>query len=199
LYRPGLSEFCGGDVLMRRDALVKAGGFDENLIAGEEPELCRRLRSAGYGILHIDSPMTGHDLEITRLSQYWTRATRAGYAYAEVSERFRLSKDPFWASDRRRNTIRGSFWIISLLVSAVAGFFVGVLPFVLWLSVLLFALMRSAWKARWKNASPSVLLLYGLHSHFQQVPIFLGQLKYELSKRRKEAQRLIEYKGRPVG
>jgi cellulose synthase/poly-beta-1,6-N-acetylglucosamine synthase-like glycosyltransferase len=199
LYRPGLSEFCGGDVLMRRDALVKAGGFDEKLIAGEEPELCRRLRSAGYGILHIDSPMTGHDLEITRLSQYWTRATRAGYAYAEVSERFRLSKDPFWASDRRRNTIRGSFWIISLLVSVVAGFFVGVLPFVLWLSVLHFALMRSAWKARWKNASPSVLLLYGLHSHFQQVPIFLGQLKYELSKRRKEAQRLIEYKGRPVG
>jgi glycosyltransferase involved in cell wall biosynthesis len=198
MYRAGLSEFCGGDVLMRRDALVKTRGFDETLIAGEEPELCRRIRNLGYGILHIDCPMTGHDLEILRWSQYWKRATRAGYAYASVSEKFRMSADPFWTADRRRNMMRGSFWGVSFIVSVVASLWAGVLPFVLWLSILLLASIRSAWKARWKGASPGVLLLYGLHSHLQQLPILFGQLQFQLGKRRKKAQRLIEYKGRPV-
>ena len=69
--------------------------------------------------------MTGHDLQITRWSQYWKRATRAGHAYAEVSERFRKSEDPFWTSDRRRNLMRGGFWIISLIVAVVASGFFG--------------------------------------------------------------------------
>jgi GT2 family glycosyltransferase len=194
IYPPGLTEFCGGDVLMRREALLETGGFDEGLIAGEEPELCRRLRARGYGILHIDHPMTGHDLQITRLSQYWKRATRAGHAYAEVSQRFRDTEDPFWASDRRRNFLRGSFWILSLAIAISASVKFGFLPGALWLSLLLLLSVRSGWKVRWKRASPWVLLLYGLHSHLQQVPILIGQLQYELSRRRGKTLKLIEYK-----
>jgi glycosyltransferase involved in cell wall biosynthesis len=196
VYPPGLTEFCGGDVLMRRMVLVETGGFDERLIAGEEPELCRRIRSRGYVILHIDHPMTGHDLQITRWSQYWKRATRAGHAYAEVSERFRNSADPFWTSDRRRNLTRGSWWLVSLAAAIAASIFFGVLPVALWLALLLLLSLRSAWKARWKRAAPGILLLYGFHSHLQQVPILVGQLQYELSKRRKKTQKLIEYKER---
>lgn len=198
IYPPGATEFCGGDVMMRRKILVETGGFDERLIAGEEPELCRRIRAQGYGILHIDHPMTKHDLQITHWSQYWKRATRAGHAYAEVSERFRNSEDAFWTSDRRRNMIRGSCWLVSLAVAIAASIFFGVLPIALWLALLLLLSVRSAWKARWKRATPGVLLLYGFHSHLQQVPIFVGQLQYELSKRQKRAQKLIEYKQRPA-
>ena len=96
IYPPGITEFCGGDALMRRAVLEQVGGFDETLIAGEEPEMCRRIRSHGWKIRHIDFPMTGHDLAMTKWSQYWRRATRAGYAYAEVSQRFRGSGLPFW-------------------------------------------------------------------------------------------------------
>jgi glycosyltransferase involved in cell wall biosynthesis len=199
VYPPGLAEFCGGDVLMRRKVLVETGGFDERLIAGEEPELCRRIRARGYGILHIDCPMTGHDLQITRWSQYWKRATRAGHAYAEVSERFRNSEDPFWTSDRRRNILRANCWIVSLAAAIAASVLFGVLPIALWFGLLLLLSARSAWKARWKRATPGVLLLYGLHSHLQQVPIFVGQLQYELSKRRKRSLKLIEYKQRHAG
>jgi glycosyltransferase involved in cell wall biosynthesis len=194
IYRPGFTEFCGGDVLMRRKALVETGGFDEGLIAGEEPELCRRMRALGYRVLHIDHPMTGHDLQITRWSQYWKRATRAGHAYAEVSERFRGSDDPSWSRDRIRNIMLGTFWFLSLATALAAGVRFGVVPLALWFALLLLLSVRSAWKARWKGASPWVLLLYGIHSHLQQVPILVGQLQYELGKRLGRARKLIEYK-----
>jgi glycosyltransferase involved in cell wall biosynthesis len=194
IYTPGLTEFCGGDVLMQRKALLETGGFDEGMIAGEEPELCRRMRLLGYRILHIDHPMTGHDLQITRWSQYWKRATRAGHAYAEVSERFRNTGDPFWERDRRRNIMRGSFWILSLLTVIGAGFWYGPVATILWLALLLLFSMRSAWRARWKGSSPWSLALYGFHSQLQQVPILMGQLQYGMSKRRGQRQRLIDYK-----
>jgi glycosyltransferase involved in cell wall biosynthesis len=194
VYRPGFTEFCGGDVLMRRKALLEVGGFDEGLIAGEEPELCRRMRARGYRILHINHPMTGHDLQIARISQYWRHATRAGHAYAEVSELYRGSDDPSWASECRANLIRGGFWPISLAVAILAGIRFGFIPIALWLALLTLLSVRSAWKARWKAGSPLTLLLYGVHSQLQQVPILAGQLQYQLSKMRGKKQTLIEYK-----
>jgi hypothetical protein len=167
------------------------------LIAGEEPELCRRMRARGYRILHIDHPMTKHDLQITRVSQYWRRATRAGHAYAEVSERYRGSNDPSWASERRGNLIRGSFWPISLGVAILASTRFGLIPIVAWLALLPLLSVRSAWKARWKTGNQLTLLLFGFHSQLQQIPICVGQLQYELSKRRGRAKALIEYKGTP--
>ena len=62
---------------MRRTALAEVGGYDPGLIAGEEPALCRRLRARGYSIVHIEAPMTRHDLNMIRFSQYWRRAVRA--------------------------------------------------------------------------------------------------------------------------
>ncbi len=44
--QPGFSPYFGGDALVRREALEEVGGYNENLIAGEEPEMCRRMREA---------------------------------------------------------------------------------------------------------------------------------------------------------
>ena len=54
----GFSLFFGGDALVRREALSAVGGYNPLLIAGEEPDLCRRMRGLGYRILHVDEPMT---------------------------------------------------------------------------------------------------------------------------------------------
>jgi glycosyltransferase involved in cell wall biosynthesis len=195
VYAPGIVEFCGGDVLMRRDVLEQMNGYDGELIAGEEPELCRRMRAAGYHILHIDRPMTGHDLQMTRWSQYWRRATRAGHAFAEISERFRNTADPFWEDERRRNLIRGSFWIFSFLLGVVLSIALrSAWPFVLWVFMTTALALRSAWKSRWKSKDAVTLLLYGFHSHLQQVPICIGQLRYEFDRRRGARRKLIEYK-----
>jgi glycosyltransferase involved in cell wall biosynthesis len=195
VYAPGIAEFCGGDVLMRRRALEQVGGYDNELIAGEEPEMCRRMRARGYRILHIDHPMTGHDLQMTRLSQYWKRATRAGHAFAEISRRFRDSDDPAWETDRKRNLLRGIFWAASLAIALiVSALRFTLLPLALWSALLIALSLRSAWKSRWKSHDVVTLLLYGVHSHLQQIPICIGQLRYALDQRRGNRRALIEYK-----
>jgi GT2 family glycosyltransferase len=79
----GEARACGGDAMMRVEALEGVGGYDPTLIAGEEPELCVRLRARGWRILRIDAEMTLHDAAMTRFAQWWRRAKRAGHAYAE--------------------------------------------------------------------------------------------------------------------
>jgi glycosyltransferase involved in cell wall biosynthesis len=196
IYAPGFTEFCGGDVLMRRDALEGVQGYDVSLIAGEEPDLCRRLRAKGYRILHVDAPMTGHDLAMTRFRQYWRRAVRTGHAYAEVSRRYRNTDDPLWQKVRLHNLRHGIIWTVTPLLALIASLaWRTPWPAVLWLGALALLVARSAWKARWKSRDAVALLLYGAHSHLQHVPIMLGQIQFELDASRGRRRGLIEYKG----
>ena len=180
---------------MRRTVLAQVEGYDPGLIAGEEPELCRRLRALGYRIVHIDAPMTRHDLNMTRFNQYWRRAMRAGYAYAEVSSRFQGSADPMWLQESRGNVRRGGFWIAWLVAGLVLMILrsVWMLP---WLALLIALPVRSAWKARSRApGQKTLLLLYGFHSQLQQIPILIGQLRYFLNRHAGKQRTRIEYKG----
>lgn len=74
---------CGGIAMMRIQAIVRVGGFDASLIAGEEPELCLRLRRDGWKVKRVASDMAYHDMAMTQFRQWWRRAVRAGHAFAE--------------------------------------------------------------------------------------------------------------------
>lgn len=114
---PGEAESCGGDALMRRAALDEVAGYRSSMIAGEEPEMCYRLRARGWRVRRIDAEMTLHDAAISRIGQWWKRCRRAGYAYAEGAflhgrgaERFRV-----------RETLRALFWGVAIPALALAG------------------------------------------------------------------------------
>lgn len=79
----GEAQACGGDALFRVEALDQVGGYDESIIAGEEPELCLRLRERGWTVQRIGHDMTLHDAAIMRFGQWWRRTVRSGHAYAE--------------------------------------------------------------------------------------------------------------------
>jgi glycosyltransferase involved in cell wall biosynthesis len=195
IYPPGVAAFCGGDALFRRATLEATGGFDETLIAGEEPELCRRIIGLGQRILHVDRAMTGHDLAITRFSQYWRRATRAGYAYAEVSHRFAATGDPFWSAEAKRNRERALALILLCGAGTIASIASGS-PWPLLVTTLAFSglAVRTSWKARWKTDNALTLLLYGFHSQLQQIPIYAGQMRYRSNERQGRHASLVEYK-----
>lgn len=195
IYVPGTTDFCGGDALFRRDALVRSGGYNDSLIAGEEPELCARLRTLGYCIRHIDASMTGHDLAMQHWQQYWRRAERAGHAYAEISMLLKDSTTRLWSREAKRNLWHGGLMVAasaSLIMLVLSGAWIAV-------SVMLISavaiVLRSAWRSRWKSTQWFTLLVYGVHSHLQQVPILWGQLLYRQALRRGQSRRLIEYKG----
>jgi cellulose synthase/poly-beta-1,6-N-acetylglucosamine synthase-like glycosyltransferase len=193
--KPGITESCGGDALMRRTAFAESGGFDETLIAGEEPDLCRRMRQRGWRILQIDHPMTGHDLAMHSFWQYWRRSVRTGYAYAEVSARYQSTALPLWKEVARANrkralllasappaVIAASLLLKTLWPCALAGIFA------------VAVVLRTGERHRWKSPSWLTRLLYGIHSHVQQIPICLGQLQYAQDRRRSRRRELIEYK-----
>lgn len=79
----GRAKACGGDALIRTTALDEVGGYNPALIAGEEPEMCVRLRAKGWEVWRLDAEMTLHDAAMTRFSQWWKRTRRGGHAAAE--------------------------------------------------------------------------------------------------------------------
>ena len=191
----GIVEFCGGNALIRRHVLEEVGGYNELLIAGEEPEMCQRIRTRGYTILHIDQPMALHDLGIFRFSQYWQRTERGGHAYAEISTMFKNTAIPLWQHESRKNLFHATLLVILFVIGLFTSLFLTAW-WPLLISVGLFALLsiRSAWKARWKSTNKFTLFLYGLHSQFQHIPIAFGQLSYFYHRWRGKRRHLIEYK-----
>ncbi|WP_297573661.1 glycosyltransferase family 2 protein [uncultured Deefgea sp.] len=188
-YPAGETLFCGGDALFYRPALMAVAGFNSAVLAGEEPELCHRLRQAGGVILHIDHLMTQHDLAITHFDQYWQRAVRAGYAYLAVSQ----SCGSFWHDEVRHN-LRQTMIILLLLSTSLLLALVGIQGWGMPLLILLGLILRSAWRARWRSEQVLTLLLYGVHSWFEQLPVSWGIWRCWRDLQQKSPAPLIEYK-----
>ena len=102
----GEIDACGGDAMIRASVFRRAGGYDATLIAGEDPELCWRIRRNGGRIWRLARDMTLHDAALTRFGQWWKRQTRSGHAYAETVWRHREQADPA----RRRRLASFLFW-----------------------------------------------------------------------------------------
>lgn len=103
----GLAETCGGDALFRLAAFRAGNGFSPELIAGEEPDLCHRVRAAGWRIRRINHDMTVHDAAMTRFSQWWQRNRRSGYATAEALARRGRRNPRMW-----REVLSNLFWAL---------------------------------------------------------------------------------------
>ena len=185
----GEAAACGGDALMRVAAFQQVGGFDESLIAGEEPDLCLRLRRAGWRIRRIDAEMTLHDAAMLRFGQWWKRAVRAGHAYAEGAARHGRGPERHWVRERRRIL----FWGFGLpLVVAVGLVFCWPWPL---LALALYPLqaLRIAWRAR-RRVGSGLALAFGVACLAAKFPEFVGLLRYTLRRSGREPGRIIEYK-----
>ncbi|MHB8887110.1 MAG: glycosyltransferase family 2 protein [Methylovirgula sp.] len=121
---------CGGIAMMRVGAFKCAGGYRENMIAGEEPELCVRLRGAGWRVWRLDAEMALHDAAMTRLSQWWRRNVRSGYAFAQGAYLHGAPPERHWVWESRRAWLWG-LWLP--LFCLVIGFAFGPIGLTAWL------------------------------------------------------------------
>ncbi|MCQ0092933.1 glycosyltransferase family 2 protein [Roseovarius sp. M141] len=177
----GSARACGGDAMMRRAAIVAVGGYTEDLIAGEEPDLCLRLRAAGWGIWRLDAEMTRHDANITRISEWWRRTRRAGYAYAEGAARHGAPPERHWVAELRRALIWGLGLPVLILLAALIWW-----PAVVLLLIYPAQVIRLARRGGdWGWATFTVL------GKFAEAG---GALRYYIRRARRSRAQLIEYK-----
>lgn len=182
----GEVKYFAGDVMVRVDALSDVGGYRNDMIAGEEPELSVRLRQMGWRILCLDREMTLHDAAMTKFSQWWKRTKRGGYAFALGNHLHGGPPEYHW----RRETYR--IWVWGLLLPAIIFVgFVLVHPLCLWLALAYLAQFLRLY-VRHKNEEAAVmrsaLLVTG------KLPELLGQLQFHYDTMLGRTRRLIEYK-----
>jgi GT2 family glycosyltransferase len=186
-FQPGETPTCGGNAVMRVAAFRQANGFRAWLICGEEPELAVRLRQAGWRIWHLDTDMVLHDASLHRFSQWWTRALRGGYAYAQGAHLHGKPPERHWVAESR------SIWSWGLWIPL--GGILGILLIGPW-AVLAFLIypvqvVRIATKRGrptaidWLRASALVL---------GKFPEMLGQVKFTWALLRRMDSPIIEYK-----
>jgi GT2 family glycosyltransferase len=178
---------CGGIFMMRMIAMEEVDGFRDDLIAGEEPELCLRLRRKGWRIWRLDHEMTLHDAGMTRFKQWWLRAIRFGYASAQGAylhgtgpERYRI-----WESFRT--------WLWALIIPclcAIAVFMFGHLGFIIAL-IYPVQMLRLTLRNRGPIKDRAILAFFHTLARFPEI---LGQLKFLRDLLLKRKTRIIEYK-----
>jgi GT2 family glycosyltransferase len=183
----GEAKTCGGIAMFRASAFERVQGFRIDLIAGEEPELCVRVRALGWRVWRVVDEMALHDSAMLRFGQWWKRSLRAGHAFAQGAALHGASPE--------RHNVRESysawFWalgipIFALLATVLLGP-VGLLTFAVYpIQVVRLALRgRRSARENWLNAA---FLVIG------KFPGMLGQLQYFARRKLGRPSRLIEYK-----
>ena len=187
----GEAKACGGDSMMRVSALKKVGGFNPRLIAGEEPELCIRLRQNGGKILRIDAEMTWHDAQITRFSQWWKREIRNGHGYAEGAWLHGRSPERHWVKE----SLRSWFWALFLPLLAVISLFptkgLSILLLLMAYSLLAYRVYRMI---KIRGVADYDAVLYGLFCVLEKYPKLWGQIQFYISLVLKRQRTIVEYK-----
>ena len=182
----GEAAACGGDAVFRSDAFKAAGGYLNQLIAGEEPELCLRLRARGWKIWRLDAEMTRHDAAITRFSQWWKRTVRGGYAYAEIARLHKNSKFRIYAHE----TARAEVWGGLLPVLICLGTYIH--PAAL-LAILVYPLQVCR-IALGRGGDKSTAWSYAFFITVAKFAELQGVLKFYLRQLNGQSATLIEYK-----
>jgi len=186
----GSANACGGDALMRVAAIQQVSGYNPQVIAAEDDELCLRLRRAGWMVQRIDAEMTIHDAAMLRFGQWWKRATRCGYAYAQGAALHGAEPERHFVAQRGRVLLWGLLIPLILLTLAWPTQGWSLIGFVIYP----LQAFRIAWRNRRRPVSKSTALAYGISCMLAKFPECQGVATYHWRQWGKRPERIIEYK-----
>lgn len=176
----GQADSCGGDALVRVAAFDSVGGFRSDLVAGEEPEFCSRLRAAGWQIWRLNAAMTEHDARIYSLGQWMRRAMRSGFGYAQNSRLY------------GRQMASALLWGLALPLAVLGGASIAREPLLLLLLPIVLGLQ--AMRIAGREGFTSFAWRYGALLVIAKVGEAIGILRYLGASR---STRAYEYKTGP--
>jgi len=188
----GESKECGGDFVVRLDAMTEVGGFNPEIIAGEEPDLCFRLRKLGWKIERLPVNMTLHDANINSFSMWWKRVLRSGHAYMQNAH-LQYSDLGICAF---REVISIFLWgpfLLSMLAASLLFGFWFVILFLL--CIYIGQVVKIAcWVSKSRDVPPVWSLFYGMMTLIGKVPQFIGGVLYWYRTLLNSGFKIIEYK-----
>lgn len=184
----GDAKACGGDAMMRVKAFEAVGGYLNELIAGEEPELCVRLRKKGWKIRRLDAEMTLHDAAITKLSQWWKRNVRTGYAFAEGAYLHGAPPEMHWVKESRRSLVWGLLIPICALLFSIVSWWMALII------MLVYPLQIARLTIKNHQLSKPYPLKISFFSVLGKFAELLGKLRFNYIRLLKKSANLIEYK-----
>jgi len=112
----GIVDEFAGIVMLRSDVVREVGGYDETIVAGEEPEFGARIRAAGYTIERLGIFSSTHDIDMTSPAEWWRRSARAGKSYS-LTQGLSDDHSSMYASEIRRSLVWG---VVAPIVAIVA-------------------------------------------------------------------------------
>jgi GT2 family glycosyltransferase len=178
---------CGGNALMRVSAFIAVGGFLPTLIAGEEPEMCVRLRKKSWKVWHLGEQMMLHDANMTQFKQWWRRTMRAGYAFAEGAYLHGTAPEYHWVAESKRAWLWGFFIPLAIIVLALFK------PIWAILLLMVYPLqwLRLSLKSQHPFKTASLQAFFLTIGKFAEV---IGQVKFLLRRYSNKQGQIIEYK-----
>jgi glycosyltransferase involved in cell wall biosynthesis len=183
----GESRAFGGDVMIRADALKTVGGYREDMIAGEDPELGVRLRKAGWRIWRLGVDMTLHDAAMTHFAQWWKRILRSGYAFAHGAYLHGGLPERYCVWESRRAWLWG-FWLP--LGCLTVGLTIGGWAWATWL-IYPAQILRQTLRNVGPLSQRATLAFYQILSRF---PEAVGEMQFFSDRILGRRSKLIEYK-----
>lgn len=184
--------FCGGDALVRVEALQAVDGYNSSLICGEEPEMCIRLRRLGWKIRRLDRDMVFHDADMRHFSQWWKRAVRGGWAVAQGFAMYGQAPEQYMVKQHRSGWLWGVLMPSFALLAAIPTRGLSLLFVMLGYAVLIARIYRYR-RHQYKNL-PAHALTYACFCALSKLAQAVGQLKYWFTRWRNKTPMLIEYK-----
>lgn len=187
----------GPETMIRISSFLEVGGFNSILIAGEEPELCYRLRQQGGKVIRLDVDTSLHDVQMQYFSQWWQRCRRGGFAYAEEAWLHGLSTELY----RVKQCLSIWFWtlflpsIVFFMFREIGAWCLPVLP--LAYLILLGKTYISSRKKRQINHKSAII--YAIFCSIGKIPELIGQIEFIFRKLIGKRRSLIEYKAAKDG
>jgi len=181
---------CGGIFMIRKEPFMGIGGFNQDVTAGEEPEMCYRLRKLGWEIHRLDDRMVLHDAAMTTFAQWWKRAMRGGYSYAQGYALHGKGHEKYCLKESLRiwgwgGMVPGAILILTMVFGAWCLLVLAVYPA---------QLVRVAFNANKRFSHWRHSLVYAGFNILGKWPELCGQIKFWSGKFFRKTPLLIEYK-----
>jgi GT2 family glycosyltransferase len=179
----------GGIMMVRLSVFEALGGFNTDVIAGEDSEFGLRVGAAGHQVRKLDVPMAQHDADIHRFSQWWKRAVRAGHAIGQRAHLHGAGPQRDCARERRSTWFWGvalPLWVLLTLwpTRGASALLLGGYVLLGW----------RIWRSRrGRGDSPADSALYARFNLLAKFANALGLIKFQWNLMRGR-YRIIEYK-----